>query len=305
MTADAGPAPVTASVLFLRLRPDGDEDAQAGRRDRLVAALQHALAGWDAARRVVLDAPEGFAVVGEVAPAVALASARLAVQLAGDPALGAGLHHGPVRALRDTGGTRIVGDGLDTAAALAGFVARQPIVASQAFRDALAGSARIQAEALRPAGEMVDERLRPHALFVFDPQAARRRAWRRNFVAAAGLLTVLGAGWAGRVTRLRSEAAARRPATIHLDIRPSGNVVIDGIPHGVSPPMVEVLVAPGPHRIEVRSGRSQPLRVDVYLEPGEEMQVSHVFPSPAPARRAAPPPKPKPEPGPFERFKFW
>jgi hypothetical protein len=308
MTSDSGPAPVPASVLFLRLRAaDGGAGAlQAGWRDLLVPTLQKALAGWDGAHRVVLDAPDGYAIVGDVPPSVALASARLAAQHAPAAALGIGLHHGPVRAVRDTGGTHVMGDGLETASALAGFAATHPIVSSQSFREALAEAAPRQAEDLRPAGEMVDERLRPHALFVFDPDAARGRTLRRNLLAGGGLLVLLGAGWAGRVARERYEAAARRPATIQLDIRPFGDVFVDGEHKGAAPPLVKLSLPPGPHSIEVRSGRSQPLRLQVQLQPGEVMQVSHVFTQLPPPRR--PQPRPQPQPSPFERlerFKFW
>jgi hypothetical protein len=301
MTAEAGPAPVAASVLFLRLRniAENTQEQLDGRREQLVAALQKALVPWAAAQRVVLDAPDGFAIVGAVEPGVALAAARLAAQHGRDPALGIGLHHGPVRALRDTTGTRIVGDGLDTAAALAGFAATHPIVASEAFRDALATGEPKQADHLRAAGEMVDERLRPHALYVFDTGIARDRARRRNVLAAGGVLLLLGAGWAARAVREHLEAQARRPAIIHLDIRPSGEVFIDGRRQGASPPLVKLSVPPGAHVIEVRSGRAQPLRLELQLQPGEEMQLSHVFPSPP---RRVPP---KPQPGPFDRFKFW
>jgi hypothetical protein len=162
-----------------------------------------------------------------------------------------------------------------------------------------------QAENLRAAGEMVDGRLRPHALFVFDPSTGRSRSLRRNVLAAGGVALVLGAGWAARVVRERREAAARRPAVVVLNIRPSGEVFVDGERKGVSPPLVQLSLPPGPHAIEVRSGRSQPLRLQLHLQPGEQMQVSHVFPAP-PAPRRPPAPRPKPKPtNPFERFKFW
>ena len=48
---------------------------------------------------------------------------------------------------------------------------------------------------------------------------------------------------------------------------------------------------PGAHTIEVRSGRLPPLRLDVRLEPGEQMQLKHEFatpPAPPPPRRVRP-----------------
>jgi hypothetical protein len=302
MTAESGPLPVPASVLFLRMRGFADDlpSTQKTRRERLAAAVQALLAAWDNEHRVVLEAPDGMAIVGEVEPAKALAGAKLIAEQGAGANLGIGLHHGPVRAVQD--GSRVVGDGIDTAAALAGFARTQPIVASQAFREALALRAPRLAEDLEPAGEQVDERLRPHALSVFDPQPARHRAVRRKVVAGAGVLVLLGAGWAGRVLRERY-AEAHRPAVILLDVRPFGEVIVDGDAKGSSPPLVRLSLPAGTHTIEVRNGRLRPLRMEVLLNPGEEMQLKHVFvaPPPAPARRA----RPKEQPGVLERFKFW
>lgn len=296
MTADADLQPVSASVLFLRMRGFADDlpSTQKTRRERLAVAVEGLLPAWDEERRVVLEAPDGLAIVGEVEPAAALAGAELAARGA-DGQLGIALHHGPVRALQDETGVRVMGDGIETAAALAGFTAGRPIVASQAFREALALQSAQLAQQLQPAGEQVDERLRPHALYVFDPEPARRRAGRRNLLAAGGVLALLGAGWAGRIGR-EHFAQARRPAVIVLDVRPTGEVFVDGEPKGSAPPLVRLSVPAGPHTIEVRNGRFKPLLMDVQLEPGEEMQLRHVFTAPQPARR---------RPGLLDRFKFW
>jgi len=301
MTAESGPLPVPASVLFLRMRGFADDlpSTQKSRRERLAAVVKALLAAWDNEHRVVLDAPDGVAIVGEVEPAKALAGAQLVAEQGADANLGIGLHHGPVRALQD--GSRVVGDGIDTAAVLAGFAASQPIVASQAFREALALRAPRLAEDLEPAGEQVDERLRPHALYVFDPQPARHRAVRRKVVAGAGVMVLIGAGWAGRVLRERYEEA-RRPAVILLDVRPFGEVFVDGDAKGSSPPLVRLSLPAGPHTIEVRNGRLRPLHMQVLLQPGEEMQLKHVFAAAPPAARRA---RPKEQPGLLDRFKFW
>lgn len=303
MTVGSGPLPVPASVLFLRMRGFGEDlpSEQLGRREQLAATVEAALAPWDAQRRIVLEAPDGMAIVGEVDPSAALASAQLAAQHAGDARVGLALHFGPVCAVPDQGDpVRVVGDGIETAAALAGFDAPQPIVASQAFREALALRAPRQAEELRPAGEQVDERLRSHALFVFDPAPARQHATRRTVVALGGLAVLVGAGWGARIARERYEEA-HRPAAILLDVRPVGEVFVDGEPKGTAPPLVRLSVPPGPHTIEVRNGRSKPLYLQVQLQPGEEMHLKHVFAAPPPPARRA---RPK-EPGVLDRFRFW
>lgn len=308
MTHDPGAPPVAATVLFLRQRAaDETSDGLASAREQLLAAVQAVAEGWEQGRRVVLDATDGIAFVGDIEPLVALRAAqRVAAKLAAG-AVGIALHHGPVRVAGEGIATRVLGDGVETAAALAGFTSTQSIVASRAFRDALAVNAPGAAENLRPVGEVVDERLRPHALHVFDPAAARSRALRRNLLASSGLLLLLGAGWAGRVARENYEEA-RRPAVIVLDVRPAGEVFVDGEPKGSAPPLMRLSLPPGPHRIEVRNGRFPPLKMDVHLQPGEEMELKHVFTAPAPPRRQRP--SREPTPGEklertIDRYKFW
>ncbi len=307
MMPGPGPLPVAASVLFLRMHAFGDAEApeRASRRAQLQAALEAALASWDANRRVVLEAPDGLAVVGDVHPAAALAAAQLAAERGAGPSVGIALHHGPVRVVADNqGDTRVLGDGVDTAGALAGFRTEHPVLVSQAFRAALEARAPRLAQDLRPAGEQVDERLRPHALFVFDPAPAKALAQRRRVLALAGLCVLLAAGWSVRVARERYEEA-HRPATLVLDIRPSGEVFVDGAAKGSAPPLTRLSLPPGPHTIEVRNGRAKPVHMEVELQPGEEMQVKHVFVSP-PVRRARPPaPRREQQPGVLDRFKFW
>jgi hypothetical protein len=308
MTPGPGPLPVAASVLFLRMHAFADAEApeRASRREQLQAVLEAALPAWDEERRVVLEAPDGLAVVGDVEPSKALAAAQLAADHGADGSVGIALHHGPVRVVVDNEGeTRVVGDGVDTAGSLAGFHTGHPVVVSQAFRAALSARAPRLAQDLRPAGEQVDERLRPHALFVFDPAPAKAVAQRRRVIALAGLCGLLVAGWSVRIARERY-AEAHRPATLVLDIRPSGEVFVDGAGKGTAPPLTRLSVPPGRHTIEVRNGRMKPVHMEVQLQPGEELQVKHVFVAP-PVRRARPP-APRREqqhPGVLDRFKFW
>ncbi|HEY0825953.1 MAG TPA: PEGA domain-containing protein, partial [Ramlibacter sp.] len=216
---------------------------------------------------------------------------------AGGASLGIGLHHGRIEVLQDGDSPRLRGEGLQMAAALAGCSDTRSIVTSQSFREALAASAPREAADLRPAGEMVDEELRKHTIFVFDAEAARQRTMRRRLLAGGGVVLLLAAGLGVRTAR-EQRALARRPGIIHLDIKPSGEVFVDGQSMGSTPPVLDLKLPPGPHSIEVRSGRFPPLRLDVQLQPGEEMQLRHVFAAPAaPARRARPRDKEREQPG--------
>lgn len=278
--------PVVASVLFLRRRGSAEEAAQQPAwHQQLLATAHQALAGWDPACRVVLESPDGLAFVGNVPPSVALQAAASAARDGVHGLLGVGLHQGPVQVVQDGDGVHVTGEALETAAALAAFGATHAVVVSQPFRDALAGRSPKEVQDLRPAGDMVDDQLRKHPIFVFDTDAARARSVRRNVLLAGGLVLLLGAGGAVRIARERRKAA-QRPAVIHLDVKPSGAIYIDGLLKGTTPPMLNMQVPPGAHAIEVRSGRFPTLRLDVRLDPGEQMQLKHEF--------AAPPPPPPP-----------
>jgi hypothetical protein len=295
MNAESAPLPVPASVLFLRMRGWAESlpSEQSRRRTELAGLVRVALAAWSEDRRVVLEAADGLAVVGEGDPAQALQAARLAAQSTQDGGVGIGLHHGPVRASGDTiTQVRVQGDGIDTAAALAGFQGPQPVLVSQSFREALAARSPRQAETLRPVGEMVDERLRSHALFVFDPVPARRRAVRRALAGVLGLMLLLAAGMAARQMRERYEEA-HRPAILVLDIKPTGEVLVDGDAKGTAPPLVRLSVPPGTHIIEVRNGKLPPLITEVQLQPGEQMELKHVFVPPPPPPPAVRKPRPQ------------
>ncbi len=63
-------------------------------------------------------------------------------------------------------------------------------------------------------------------------------------------------------------ATARHGATalVQLAISPWGEVFVDGKSVGVSPPMAELELTPGKHRIEVRNGDFKPYQEDVELE---------------------------------------
>jgi hypothetical protein len=71
-------------------------------------------------------------------------------------------------------------------------------------------------------------------------------------------------------------------------------VLVDGDAKGTAPPLVRLSVPPGTHIIEVRNGKLPSMITEVQLQPGEQMELKHVFVPPPP-----PPPvvrKPKPQP---------
>jgi hypothetical protein len=261
MTETPGPGTVAASILFLRWQQGDTLSLDA----LLVQRLNAALRGWDAAQRLVLQAPGGLVVAGPVPPTVAMAAARRIADDKELPALRAGLHVGDLRITEDRAvQARVAGVALHAAAAAAEGSGKDRVGVTPAFRAALAA------------------------------QGDRRR---RSLLAATGLVVLLGAGFAAREAREQYEL--RRPGAIMLDVRPWGDVFVDGEPKGRTPPLVRVSVPPGLHVIEVRNGRFKPVRMEMHVQPGEELQLKHVFTAPPPQRPA------RKEPGVLDRFKFW
>jgi hypothetical protein len=80
----------------------------------------------------------------------------------------------------------------------------------------------------------------------------------------------------------RPQAAAAQPsdeepAMVTLAISPWGQVYVNGKMRGVSPPLQELELPPGKHRIEVRNNSSAPHVVLVNAKAGERLRIKHKF----------------------------
>ena len=196
------PASPLASVVFLKVQDFARRAAseQARMRAQLEAVVAVILAEIRPARRVVLEAGDGVAIVVLDDPrgALRLAERSLAAAAAGLP-LSAGVNHGAVQVLKSNGG--MTGDGIAVAAAIAEFAAPSRLLASRAFRDALADVVPGFEAALAPAGTFTDSGLRSHELFGPDRGAPRRR--RRRYAVASVVLVValLGGGIGARIAK--------------------------------------------------------------------------------------------------------
>ncbi|MEM5312376.1 protein kinase [Paraburkholderia sp. JHI869] len=68
------------------------------------------------------------------------------------------------------------------------------------------------------------------------------------------------------------------PVRVHFQIVPWGEVYVDGVRRGVSPPFRTASLAPGTHRIEIRNGSSKPYVRMVTLDAGSApLEISHTF----------------------------
>ena len=268
---------------------------QAGLRATLEKAAGRACDQLLETERLVLDAPLGMLLVVLGNPHAALTAAQRALAADGEHVFGVSINHGPVTAAGGAGrAARLVGDGID---AVLSFGAQAPaggLVISRAYFDALSRAAPEAAATFFAIDTYTDEQVRSHELFAqnaAEQRAAGRRLW---LVTALACTAILAGGVAARSV-VKSLEAARQPAMLEFDIKPQGEVFIDGAPKGKSPPLSQLQVAPGAHRIEIRSGKYPPLVSEVELAPGEQMQIRHTFTAPKP-------PKPRTL---IERLKFW
>ena len=313
MTASRATA-AHASVVFLKIRDFAQQavSEQVRLKDRLEGVVAGALAGVDEGSRIVLEAPDGAAVVvlGDVVGALELAQ-RCAV--GASMPVTAGVSHGPVRVAGGSTSPILLGDALAVADAVAAMSPPGRVAATREFREALKRAAPGLARFLAPAGTQTDERDRSYEVFFADRQSAAKRRKRWQATMALSFAAIVAAGFAARALKdepappvavSKAAAPASRPpvaavappavpaeapralATVRLEIRPRGEVFIDGVAKGTSPPLASVQVSPGKRTIEIRHGKSRPLSLQVEAGAGEELVIRHTF--------SVPPPPPKP-----------
>jgi len=286
----------TASVVCVALADFSQRSVaeQARLKARLEGLLARAIEPLAGADRIVADTADGAALIVLAPPVDALLLAhrtRRAAREASEPlALRVGVSHGPIGVATDASGeVQLIGDGIAAGASITPFAEPGQVIASRAFRDALAAGDEERAARLRPSGTVTDASLRAHELFAFAPAtdtgpAAVAAPPRRRLLLVAGLSVagLLGVGLVVRGLR-RAAARAKRPGAIALAITPWGEVRVDGETKGRSPPLKRLEVNPGKHTIEVRHPQNAPLTLEVDLSPGEELTVRHAFSTPRPA----------------------
>jgi hypothetical protein len=290
MSASPSANPVYANVAFLRI-PEFDARSvaeQASLKDRLESRVKAALGSVAPRDRVVLDADDGVAIVffGDCARAL-----RIAQSLRGEEAfLQVGLNYGPLALTSAGSEARIFGDGLASAAAAARFATPEKILVTQDFVRALESNAPDIAADLTSAGEFTDTRVRQHQLFTPDPQRGRQRRRRTLWTAVGGVTAILLLGvFAREANRIFFPPS---PAIVTLAVKPRGEVFVDGVSRGFSPPLKNIEVEAGKHIVTLRNPGSPPLELALTLKAGEETTITHTFA----ARRTEPRKAPQPQP---------
>lgn len=280
-TASAS-APALASVIVLKIqgfarRPVAEQAQLKSQLETLVAAAIQPLAPAD---RIVLEAPDGAAIVALGGPQQALGCAERSQAAAAELPFCIGVNYGPVKPVSDAQrGSGVVGDGVAAAATVAGVATPGRLLASRAFRDALAARSPDSAGGFVSSGTYTDANVRTHELYAPDPGHALARRRRVIVLGALSVIAIIGLGVGLRAMRF-AIAPPPPPATIQFEISPHGEVAIDGTVKGKSPPLARLQVSSGKHTIEIRNSSYPTERLEVDLMPGEEITVRHSFAKP-------------------------
>ena len=280
--------PALASVVVLKIRefPRRPVTEQVKLKTQLEALVALAIGALPAAERIVLDTPDGAAIVVLGSPRDALDLAKRSQAAAADLPLCIGVNHGPVKPVSDAlRGSGLVGDGVAAGTTLANAATPDRLLVSRSFHEALEAVAPGRAAELSPAGVFTDASVRTYELYTLDRGAARAR---RRQLFAAGAVTVISILGLGVLARsiLHVDSAPARPAVIEFAITPRGDVYIDGVLKGRAPPLKRLEVSPGPHTIELRNSPHAPLKLEVNLGPAEEMTIAHSFTKPKSAAKS-------------------
>jgi hypothetical protein len=301
-----------ASVAFLRI-PDFAQapvTEQAQLKERLEQVVAAAMPEVRIDERIVADAPEGLAVIFLANPAAALKLAWSAEEADVELGPAIGIAHGPVRVAHGQPAV-LYGDALLAAEGAARATNPGGVSATRDFRDALSRTHPGLRRLLARAGSAIDDQGRAFEIFRADVRTAARR--RQRFFAATGaiVIAVLATGFAIQALKppppaplpLPAPAPAPEalPGAITFEVKPEGDIYVDGELKGKSPPLKKIQVPPGDHAIEVRNGGFKPLVTQLDIGPGEEFAVTHSFVAATPPRapvktKSAPRPKPPPKP---------
>lgn len=272
--------PALASVVFIRVtefarRPVAE---QARLRAQLESALAVALIRIAPRTRIILDAPDGMAIAVLDNPAAALDIAQrcMSASTAG-VSMAVAVNHGAIRLAADEAGQQgLIGDAVGTAAAIAHFAGPARLFVSRSFREALAAASPARAVSIRPAGIFTDANVRTHELFAPDAASAKRRRKILGIIGGVVLIGILAVLLHFHDT-IRRELRAGQPATLRFDLYPDGDVFVDGVARGKSPPLAQLRLEPGTHSVEFRRKGEIPFRTSVDIKAGSMETVRYAF----------------------------
>jgi len=264
--------------------------------------------------RIILDTGDGAAVTFMGDPEDALFAALTVRNMASEVPVRLGVNLGPVRLVKDLNGQmNIIGDGINVAQRVMSFARPGQLLVSRSFYEVVSCLSRDYLNLFRHEGSRTDKHVREHEVYsvVGGTPATRRLAhtesqimardggwlagsgplgFRRSALVAAplALLLLVGGGVAARSMMesapAKPAAAEKRPqapsaatARLELAVLPWGEVLVDGKSRGVSPPLRELEIAPGPHTVELRNSTFPSHVEKIEVKAGAEVRIRHRF----------------------------
>jgi len=73
------------------------------------------------------------------------------------------------------------------------------------------------------------------------------------------------------------EAPPTTSVAVRVHVQPWGEVLVDGRSRGISPPLTELTLSPGRHRVTIRNPAAPDYQTTISVDPGGSASISHVF----------------------------
>lgn len=274
----AAPAhPVHANIACLRIpRFESRSPAeQASLKEQLENRVLAATRDVAPADRVVLDTDDGLVLVLFCDAERALRIGQAVHGGADGFDVQVGLNYGPLALSGRGKDSRVFGDGISSAAVAARFAAAEKILVTESFARLLRDTSPEAARELADAGEFTDATVRQHAFFTPDTQLRALRQRRVALYATGGAIAILLLGVIGR--DIYQPLFQSRPAIVKLEVKPRGEVFVDGISVGRTPPLTQIEVAPGTRKVQIRAPGYRSTEVVLELKPGERTTLTRTL----------------------------
>ncbi|CAM4015928.1 hypothetical protein [Bordetella tumulicola] len=113
-----------------------------------------------------------------------------------------------------------------------------------------------------------------------DPSSAGQAEATGTAIAVTGLEATNAAAQAAAAEKEQAKETPPPPAAssaVRVSVRPWGEVFIDGKSRGISPPLGEVKLSPGTHRVTIRNPASSDYHTTITVGRGGSGAISHVF----------------------------
>lgn len=95
--------------------------------------------------------------------------------------------------------------------------------------------------------------------------------------AAEGAAAAALAGQAATSAEPAKSAPPPAPVRVSINVRPWGEIVVNGVSRGVTPPLKTLRLPPGKYAVTIRNSAQPPYRTTLEVKPGKPAMITHVF----------------------------